>query len=217
MRIFQPILIVVACLLTACAGSKGTQLISKVPGLEGLSVEAIGLDGAQLVVIDQVDPTDRRAINVIRINQKASINLVEIARKGDRSTYMSASRRGVILNNGILTQTQGVGGDLAGAQHETLDLRITGRVFTKVHTTLGGDDRIHAETFRCIRTARAVDYFGLDAKRRLLQPIDEVCRNEDRVHENVYFLHPGTGTVFRSRQWVSDQLGYFRIEQIQLP
>jgi hypothetical protein len=217
MRTFQPMLILLACLLTACAGGKATQLISKVPGLEDLSLEPIALDPAQLAIIDQVDPTSRRAINVIRINQKASINMVEIARKGDRSTYMSASRRGVILKNGILTQTQGVGGDLAGAQHESEDIAMTDRVFTKVHTALGGDDRIHAETFRCIRTARAVDFFGLDAKRRLLQPIDEVCRNEDSVHENVYFLYPGTGTVFRSRQWVSDQLGYFRIEQIQLP
>jgi hypothetical protein len=175
------------------------------------------LDADQLAVIDQVDPSSRRAINVVRIDQNAFDNMVEIARRGSRSTYMSASRRGVILNNGIVTQTQGVGGDLSGSKHENNDLRATGQVFTKVHTSLGGDDRIHSETFRCIRTARPVDHFGLNENRRLLQPIDEVCRNENSVHENLYFLYPGTGQVFRSRQWVSRQIGYFRIEQLDLP
>ena len=210
-------MILLACLLTACAGGKGVQMISKVPGLEGLQLDPVGLDGEQLAIVDQIDPSDRGAINVIRIAQNASINMVEIARDGGRSTYMSASRRGVVLNNGILSQTQGVGGDLAGSKHEITRLRTTGKVFTKVHTSLGGDDRIHSETFRCIRTARPVDYFGLDENRRLLQPIDEVCSNENRKHENVYFLYPGTDRVFRSRQWVSEQIGYFRIEQVKLP
>jgi hypothetical protein len=217
MIIRASILILTACLLSACSGSNGIRLISKVPGFEGLSIEPIGLDPAQLAIVDQVNPNERRAINVVRIEQNAAINLVEIARKGARSTYMSASRRGVVLNNGIITQTQGVGGDLAGSKHESDNPRETGRVYTKVHTMLGGDDRIHSETFRCIRTARPVDYYGLDASRRLLQPIDEVCRNENNVHENVYFLYPGTNQVFRSRQWVSQQIGYFRIEQIDLP
>ena len=188
MKMHKPALILLICLLSACSGGKGVQLMSKIPGLEDVSIKPIGLDPAQLAIIDQIDPDTRRAINVVRIEKNASLNLVEVARKGTRSTYMSASRRGIILDNGILTQTQGVGGDLAGSKHEITHLLTTGRVFTKVHTSLGGDDRIHTQTFRCIRTARPVDYFGLNENRRLLQPIDEVCRNENGLHENVYFL-----------------------------
>ena len=206
-----------ALLLSACSGDTAMSKLGKVPGFEDLAVEPIGLDPNAFALVDQIGARDRKAINVIRIAQSAALDMIEIARKGDRSSYMSASRRGLILKNGIITQTQGVGGDLSISQHETYALRDTGRVFTKTHGYLGGDNQIYTVSYRCIRTARPTDQYGLRERRRLLTPVDEVCRNETQIHENVYFLYPGTGEVFRSRQWVSDQIGYLRVDQIQIP
>jgi len=203
--------------LSACSGKVPLETLAKVPGMEGLRTEVIALDPNTLPIIDQIGSDGRKAVNVVRINQKAAIDMIEVARNGDRSTYLSASRRGLVLKNGIITQTQGIGGDLSSSQHESYDLLHTNRVFTKTHGYLGGDDRIHKMTFRCIRTARSADYFGLREQRRLLVPVDEICRNEVQVHENIYFLYPGTDRVFRSRQWVSEQIGFLRVEQTQLP
>lgn len=214
MKIF--ISVIGLLVLTACSGNNTLNRLSKVPGLESLSEETVVLDPNALAVVDQIGKGKRKAVNVIRIERNAALDMLEIAREGDRSSYMSATRRAIILQNGIITQTQGIGGDLAISQHEHYELRYSG-VFTKTHGYLGGDNKIHTVTFRCIRTLRPTDYFGLREQRRLLTPVDEVCSNDEQSHENVYFLHPNTGTVFRSRQWVSDQIGYLRIQQVQLP
>jgi hypothetical protein len=203
--------------LTACSGGTTMNKLAKVPGLENLAQETVALDPNVFALIDQVAAKDRKIINVIRIDRNAALDLLEVARQGNRSTYMSASRRSLTLKNGIVIQTQGIGGDLSTSQHQTYDLGDTGRVYTKTHGYLGGDNEIHTVAFRCIRTARPTDHFGLRDKRRLLTPVDEVCSNDTQSHENIYFLDPKTGKVFRSRQWVSDQIGYLRIEQIKLP
>lgn len=217
MRISTLTIAVLAVVLTACSSGTTMTRLAKIPGFESLSEEPVLLDPNALAVIDQIGAGARKAINVVRIERKAAMDMIEIAHEGDRSTYMSASRRGLVLKNGVITQTQGIGGDLANSQHESYDLRYTQDVFTKTHGFLGGDNQIHTVTFRCIRTVRPTDYFGLREQRRLLTPVDEVCSNDRQSHENIYFLYPNTGTVFRSRQWVSDQIGYLRVEQIQLP
>jgi hypothetical protein len=203
--------------LTACSGNGAVETLAKVPGFGNLAVEQVVLDPNTLAAIDQIGNNERKAINVIRIDRNAGLDLIEIARKGNRSTYTSATRRSIVLKEGVIVQTQGIGGDLATSQHETYDLRNSGTVFTKTHSYLGGDNQIQSVAFRCVRQVRPTDFFGLREKRRLLTPVDEVCSNKDQTHQNIYFLYPNTGTVFRSRQWVSDQIGYLRVEQILLP
>ena len=217
MKILFPILATFALALSACSGGTALSKISTIPGLEVLTDAPVAMDPSTFAQIDQIGAASRKAINVIRIEQKAALDMIEIARDGMLSSYMSASRRGVILKNGIITQTQGIGGDLSISQHQTYDLLDTDRIFTKTHGYLGGHNKIQSVAFRCIRTARATDYFGLRDSRRLLTPVDEVCSNNTQSHENVYFLYPKSGQVFRSRQWVSDQIGFLRVEQIQLP
>jgi hypothetical protein len=202
--------------LTACGNTELKETVTKVPGLKALSPTLIGLDPNVFAQIDQIGNTNRRAIQIVRVDQNAAAELIEVARQGDRSTYLTGSRRGIVLKRGIITQTQGIGGDLNGSIHANYHLRATGQVFTKVHNYLGGDNRIHPTSYRCLRTARPVDFYGLRERRKRLQPIDEVCRSDGQTHKNIYFLIPGTDHVHRSRQWVSEQIGYLRVEEIEI-
>lgn len=131
-------------------------------------------------------------------NERASI----LVRKGMNrgvETYFTPDNISISLTQGVLVSTRGLGFDLmSGDVAEVIaGLRHGGRA-VRVHRYLDGEDQIVIKSYIC-------DYSG-NAR------ITETCYGKDHSFKNSYQM--SAGKVVASRQWVSPDLGYIRLEDV---
>ncbi|MAU44784.1 MAG: hypothetical protein CMP09_08185 [Yangia sp.] len=137
-------------------------------------------------------------------------------RNGDTVTWLSVNNEFLLLQDGVLSGTRGLGGDLMNADlsevHEALAGRRTQAV--RIHRMLDGENHIVAESYVCDYAQRP-ERVAVGAYLTQVQAtqIDETCTGVERVFENRYWLS-GSGTIVRARQWAGEPLGYLEYERL---
>ncbi|MBN8189833.1 YjbF family lipoprotein [Salipiger thiooxidans] len=137
-------------------------------------------------------------------------------RNGDTVTWLSVNNEFLLLQDGVLSGTRGLGGDLMNADlgevHEALAGRRTQAV--RIHRMLDGENHIVAESYVCDYAQRP-ERVAVGAYLTQVQAtqIDETCTGVERVFENRYWLS-GRGTIVRARQWAGEPLGYLEYERL---
>lgn len=135
--------------------------------------------------------------------------------RGTIAVWNSSDKAQVILRNGVLVATRGIGGDIIAA-NANLTIRALGTgenlSGTRRYTFSDGDVTTTELVFRCDiqnlgpgRINIANQSFGA---RHMRENCTGVTRKDLRII-NDYWVQPASGVVRQSRQWVSEDSGYF--------
>ena len=203
------------CVLAACSTSDG---------------EPTGLQTA-ISVLDRTDDsvtprfqalatTPRPIMQIGLIDAGTAGNMVLEARDGDFEHYLSPNAASMTFNRGMLHRMTGFGEALMATEVSgPLRLILSGQSGTadRIHSYLGGDDKIDFRTYRCVITSRGSDTVTLPNRSASATLMHESCRNTDHTFENLYWVEQGRGQIIQSRQWAGPNLGAVSTRRAGLP
>lgn len=126
-------------------------------------------------------------------------------------TWLSADMSALMIQNGMLQGTRGVGSNLFAADlTEPLPLVLSGRrgYSDRLHSNLTGDDRIDTRTFRCLVETQGSSVIQLEIGTIPTRVMIEDCKSLDQAFTNTYWVSENTGDIVQTRQWAGAELGY---------
>jgi hypothetical protein len=132
--------------------------------------------------------------------EKSNLASVLVREEVNQSTetYITPDGISVALRNGLLVATRGLGYDLMSADVEDVRNSLrTGRQAVRIHRYLDAEEQIYIRSFVC-------DYVGG-------RTVRETCYSEKLKIINAYEIDEA-GRIVQSRQWISPQQGYIKIE-----
>lgn len=181
--------------------------------------------------LTSAEPPDlRSALTRAQLEDTATpLLLVELEKTGQQATLIPAAHRGtvvtwttgegiaVMLDDGILTGTRGLGFDRMTSDIENTRKMVQGTMsgafFTRHHSVLDEDNRTKFDAFQCRETTRAPETVTLIGRDHRTTRIDEHCVSPRFETTNTYWTGDD-GVMWKSRQWISAELGYATIERL---
>jgi len=154
---------------------------------------------------DQITPAVRSELGgaplMIAVLEKNNLASVLIKEQSNRNlvTYFTPDGISLTLKDGVLVGTRGLGFDLMSADVADVlpALSRNGSEIVRIHRYLDGEDQIVIQSFICdVRGQREVV---------------ETCHGDGLKIENSYQTN-GSGRIVSSRQWISPEQGYVRLE-----
>lgn len=145
--------------------------------------------------------------------RQAVATLVKGATNGATTTWMSPDGISVTLNGAILQATRGLGPDLMGADTAGVRDLIAGRAqkITRRYSYLDGGDRTVILNFGCEVRSRTPEPIEIFERRYATTKVEEYCEGSGIGFTNFYWAD-ASGTVWKSRQFVSPGIAYAMIE-----
>ncbi len=157
------------------------------------------------------------SLEVVAEARDRTAYLVPFSRRGDVTVWRTVDGGQVVLRNGLVTGTRGLGGDLASADFSaTLAALQSGSgAFLRrlyVRNGLGQEDAIslncQTETVGRVR----LDVVGKSYETTHLR---ESCQTGQESIVNEFWIEPKSGVVRQSRQWVGPTIGYLRVRLLK--
>jgi hypothetical protein len=134
-------------------------------------------------------------------------------------TWSTAEKQTLTLRSGIMTSTRGLGDDLMQSAVDPVGRAIaagSGRDVPRTTWHLDGNDRLIERRFLCgVRTEGRETITLVSGQRMPATRVSEDCAADGVSFSNTYWKDE-SGTVRRSRQWVSPLVGYAEIEVLRL-
>jgi len=137
-------------------------------------------------------------------------NMLLEARNGNFEHYLSPDASSITLNRGMLHNLAGFNeGLMATEVSDTLSLVMAGRSGTaeRIHSYLGGDDRITFRAYRCRITDLGIEPVQLIDRTVTARLMQESCRNAEQAFTNLYWVDQSRTEIVQSRQWAGPTLG----------
>jgi len=124
--------------------------------------------------------------------------LIERARNRDQITYFTPDGISMTYESGVLVGTRGLGFDLMDADVDQVlsSLRTRADGAVRIHRYLDGEEQVILRSFIC-------DYTGAGT-------VTETCYSDGFQITNTYAM--SGGRITSSRQWISPEQGYIRLE-----
>ncbi|MEY8099409.1 YjbF family lipoprotein [Falsihalocynthiibacter sp. S25ZX9] len=144
--------------------------------------------------------------------------LIPVSKNGDYEQWHAPGKLGFTFKDGVLTATRGLGGDLMDADVEESIARIktkSSQPATRVHRYLSGVNTIIIRSFVCIIAQEDIENTVVFGKKRSLSRVSEICTNSDTTIENLYWVDPSDGFIWKTEQWISTHVGVFTFERAQ--
>lgn len=153
---------------------------------------------------------------------KATAYLAPIAyRKGQGQgevvVWSTEQGQHIILRNGILIGTRGLGGDLSSADVSLTSESIANRSESNGLRTLYVRDDNNANIpieMRCSISKVGPETIVIVGKQLDTLRMQETCTDENLTVTNDYWANTD-GTISKSRQWAGPRLGYLGIRQLE--
>lgn len=143
--------------------------------------------------------------------------LAQTGRNGAMRTYMTPAMEAVILRNGLLTGTRGLGHDLSVAEAGSMAALIHNRRAGTGHRVmryLSGDGVERPLPLTCTTVTGANQGFALGGRNWNAMQVGEICRGQGVEVENSYLV-TADGQIPVSRQWIGPTLGHVTIQVIR--
>jgi len=215
--------------LAACAGggreaarspllTAGSALVSTVKG-----ARTAGPPKGQVTVTRTLlDQTNGAVLQVVPANTGLQDFLRLVGRRDDPTpgkveVWQASDKAQIILREGVLVGTKGLGGDMRSAEAQTVIAGFDGQG--------GGGERL-ITLDRMDGTAQTVP-FSCDVTqlgRKVIQIVDqnvstyhlrEDCAFGKTRFSNEYWVETSTGKMRRSRQWAGPRFGYMAIDRLK--
>tara|TARA_R110000787_G_scaffold46657_3_gene113325 strand:+ start:1505 stop:2212 length:708 start_codon:yes stop_codon:yes gene_type:complete len=142
-----------------------------------------------------------------RLLREAKVNGIE--------TWVSSDLTAVMLENGMLQGTRGLGSELFAAElSEPMALILSGKTgySSRLHSNLKGDNRIVTRTFNCLVEASGTEAVTLEIGTIPTRIMTEDCKSLDQAFRNTYWVSRKGGTIVQARQWAGDEIGYIKTQ-----
>lgn len=197
------ILIPVIALLIGCGTSQEN---------DSLFDQALGgLRGSEFVPrFTALLKAEAPALQIGFVERQEGGTLLLERRDGDFDYWLSPDGVQIILQNGMLHGTRGLGeGLLASELSEPLShvRGLTPGYSDRFHTYLDGNDQAETRTYRCLFTVGAQSEVALRSKTVQTVQMRENCRSLDQEFTNIYWVTPETRRIVQSRQWAGPFVG----------
>lgn len=147
-------------------------------------------------------------------NRGAQGLIVQVGTNGSVETWSSADNKTLSMRNGMLVATRGLGGDLMSAAVPNLAQLESGQTVKRAHTVLDGEDKPFTHRFDCRGIRNGAKTITVVERSYQTQHITEDCNGPDGSFSNDYWVQTG-GKLRRSRQFVSESVGFVVIEHLQ--
>lgn len=206
--------------LTALAGcGNDKESLSGFESFKTMAKSAVASAGSKETVapkvsramVDQI-AAPVRAVTLEKRNQQAL--MVEIARNNGVETWSSVDKVTISVRNGVLVATRGLGDDLmaASAQHPVLRNSADGGT-RRTYSLLNGADQMVRVSADCVAKSEGVQAIEIVEKTYNLNKVVELCTLGREQFTNIYWLD-SSGSIRKSRQWVSPNVGSIIIEDL---
>lgn len=130
-------------------------------------------------------------------------------------TWLSADMSALMMEQGMLQGTRGVGSELFAAElSEPMSLILSGRsgYSDRLHSNLNGNDRIDTRTYRCLVESKGSSVINLEIGSIPTRVMTEDCKSLDQSFTNTYWVSSNTGAVVQAREWAGPELGYIKTQ-----
>jgi hypothetical protein len=168
----------------------------------------IGLTRAELANI--VTPVD-----LVTIERRGAQGV--IAKTGSNrgvETWSSLDHKTLSLQEGVIVATRGLGDDLmSAAVPRAGQLRSASQNHQRVHVVLNGEDEPVSLRFNCSVSNQGAESIIVVEQTYATQHMRENCSGTSGGFTNDFWFQPG-GKLRKSRQWISDSVGYVVIEHL---
>ncbi len=196
-------------------------VISRVAGvLSGSGLRGEPAAGSALEIpggfTEQAIAAEPSAYRLVQIN---ALGLNELGRivqaNGEEVTLALQSGPTAAFDAGVLTATRGFGDDLLTIDAPGLlpILRAGGGTLTRTTETLDSQDQVVTARYACTVTEAGRETVNLGLREASLRRLDENCRGESLVFDNIYWLDD-RGEIVASRQYVSPTVAYLRANRL---
>jgi hypothetical protein len=202
-------------LLSACTAGesliyRGLEMVEDEPGRVALPAGQFPPRFAALVA----DTSVPLLVVTIESSKQGGRLLLENS-VNDVETWLSADMSALMIQNGIIRGTRGVGSELFASDiSEPMNLILSGNTgySDRFTSNLEGDDRIRTRTYRCLVETKGSDMINLEIGRVATRVMTEDCKSMDQSFTNTYWVSSTTGAIVQSRQWAGDDVGYMMIQ-----
>tara|TARA_R110002110_G_scaffold162344_1_gene361583 strand:+ start:1180 stop:1848 length:669 start_codon:yes stop_codon:yes gene_type:complete len=130
-------------------------------------------------------------------------------------TWLSSDLSAVMLENGMLQGTRGVGSELFAAElSEPMALILSGRTgySNRLHSNFNGNEEIVIHNFRCLVEFEGSAVIKLEIGNAPTRVMTEDCKSSDQSFQNTYWVSTKSGAIVQARQWAGDELGYIKTQ-----
>ncbi len=143
--------------------------------------------------------------------------LGEYGRNDANRTYSTPNEQTLVLRDGLLIATRGLGNDLMSSESAAAAGLITHRQpgsVSRVYRYLDGEGIERPLPMRCTLTLGPAKSFDFSGSHYETVQIDEACRSDSVKVTNNYWVTAG-GTIALSRQWIGPALGHVTIQLVR--
>ena len=224
------LLLIASLTLSACAGggreeerspllSAGSTLFSILKDRTGPEAPAKGRVTVTRTLLDQ---TPGAVMQVVPENTGLQDFLKRVARRSDGTpgmveVWQSTDQVQIVLREGVLVGTKGLGGDMRSAQAQTVIAALDGQGGggERLITLARLDGTAQTVPFACDVTHLGPETIQIVDRRLSVRHFREDCIYGATTFSNDYWAEAGTGKLRRSRQWAGPQFGYMAIDLLK--
>lgn len=130
-------------------------------------------------------------------------------------TWLSSDLSAIMLEQGMMQGTRGLGSELFAADlSEPMRLILSGQTgySDRLHSNLTGNDQIKTTTFRCLVETEGSSVISLEIGNVSTRVMTEDCKSLDQSFQNTYWVSKNSGAIVQARQWAGDELGYIKTQ-----
>ena len=143
--------------------------------------------------------------------------MLPIVTNGTVTTWRSPDKIAVNLEAGLVISTRGFSHDLLSAEvSESLALIASGQAgpASRIHRHLGREDQVETTAWTCSVSAGKPGLLTVTGTEHPVRPMREACTGSAGAIENRYWVGLRDGIIWRSRQWVSPEIGYLVLQNV---
>jgi hypothetical protein len=215
-----------ALLLSGCSG--GTESLSSQASQLATYREALRLDRASRPELPPltpalVDSLPTAALEVVFEDRDATVFSVPYStrtdrRKGALRTWRTADNAQVVLRDGVLIATRGLGNDLGSSRvSSVLESVETRSAVSGPHNLFvkGFDNTTTRIDLDCEMQSLGPTTIEIVQKQHAVVHLRENCTGPDLTVTNDYWVDRSDSTVWQSRQWAGPSLTYLRMRLLK--
>jgi len=224
------LLLIASLALTGCAGggreaersplfSAGSTLFTILKARTGPEAPA---KGKVTVTRALLDKTPGAVLQVVPEKTGLQDFLQRVAQRSDGTpgtveVWQSSDQIQVILREGALVGTKGLGGDMRSAEAQTVIAARDGQGGggERLITLARLDGTAQTVPFACDVTHLGSETIQIVDRRLSARHFREDCAYGETTFSNDYWVEAGTGKIRRSRQWAGPQFGYMAIDLLK--
>lgn len=176
--------------------------------------EAAAVDPRQTLTREMIEQLPNDLLLVDVPSRDATATLVRAGENGARATWISPDGISVTVEGGLIVATRGFGHDLMAADVTGLRALLRGAGSGRyVAETLDGTDQVVRTVYDCAVDSRTPETITIFERGYATTRVQVSCTGPDLRFRNTYWVD-GSGVVWKSQQFVTQELGYLGLERL---